>query len=128
MLSSADLMAFLPSDDLDRARTFFTEVIGLPLLGHDPYACVFDANGTRLRVSLVEPFVRPPHTVLGWLVPDIAAAMSALASRGLHFVLYEGIGQDSSGVWTAPSGDLVAWFKDPDGNTLSLSQSAAGAR
>ena len=127
MLSTAELMAFLPSDDLDRARRFFTEVIGLPLVEHDPYACVFDANGTLLRVALVEPFVRPPHTVLGWRVPDIAAAMSALASRGLHFVRYEGIGQNSSGVRTAPSGDLVAWFKDPDGNTLSLSQTAAGA-
>jgi catechol 2,3-dioxygenase-like lactoylglutathione lyase family enzyme len=127
MLSRADLMAFLPSDDLDRARTFFTEVIGLPLVEHDPYACVFDANGTQLRVTLVEPFTRAPHTVLGWLVPDIAAATRALASRGLHFERYKGMGQDSSGVWTAPSGDLVAWFKDPDGNTLSLTQSAAGA-
>jgi catechol 2,3-dioxygenase-like lactoylglutathione lyase family enzyme len=127
MLSSAELMAFLPSDDLERARRFFTEVIGLPLVDDNPYACVFDANGTLLRVTLVEQFARPPHTVLGWLVPDIAAATSQLSSRGVQFERYGGMDQDESGVWTAPSGDRVAWFKDPDGNTLSLSQNAAGA-
>jgi catechol 2,3-dioxygenase-like lactoylglutathione lyase family enzyme len=128
MLTSADLMAFLPSDDLARASRFFTEVIGLPLVEETPYACVFEANGTQLRVALVEPFTRPPHTVLGWLVPDIAAMMSALVSRGVQFERYDGMGQDSEGVWIAPSGARVAWFKDPDGNTLSLTQNAADGR
>ncbi|MEO8692699.1 MAG: VOC family protein [Acidimicrobiales bacterium] len=126
-LSSAELMAFLPSDDLDRSRIFFRDVIGLALVEQDPYACVFDANGTRLRINLVAPFSRPPHTVLGWSVRDIAAATGDLSARGVHFERYDGMAQDDSGVWTAPSGDRVAWFKDPDGNTLSLTQRAAGA-
>ncbi|MEO5838838.1 MAG: VOC family protein [Acidimicrobiales bacterium] len=124
MLAGAGLMAFLPTDDLERAQRFFSEVIGLSLISHDPYGCIFDANGTQLRVNLVAPFDRPPHTVLGWLVPDIAAATGALSARGVHFERYEGMGQDSAGVWTAPSGDRVSWFKHPDGNTLSLTQSA----
>src|SRR5260221_5048144 len=118
MLSSADLIAFLPTDDLDRARRFFTEVIGLSLVEDSPFACVFEANGTPLRVTPVAPFTRPPHTVLGWLVSDIAAETRALADRGVRFQRYEGMEQDASGVWTAPDGDRVAWFKDADGNTL----------
>lgn len=126
MLTGAHLMAFLASDDLDRSRLFFSDVIGLALVEEDPYACVFDANGTRLRINLVAPFQRPPHTVLGWAVPDIAAATEALGARGVRFERFDGMAQDESGVWTAPSGDRVAWFKDPDGNTLSLTQSAPG--
>jgi catechol 2,3-dioxygenase-like lactoylglutathione lyase family enzyme len=126
MLTDANLMAFLPSDDLDRSRTFFRDVIGLALVEQDPYACVFDANGTQLRINLVAPFQRPPHTVLGWVVPDIAAATEALGARGVRFERYDGMAQDDSGVWTTPNGDRVAWFKDPDGNTLSLTQSAPG--
>jgi catechol 2,3-dioxygenase-like lactoylglutathione lyase family enzyme len=122
MLSHGDLVAFLPTDDLDRARRFFSDVIALPLVEDTPFGCVFDNNGTALRVTPVAPFARPPHTVLGWTVADIAAEIRTLAARGVQFERYEGMPQDASGVWLAPDGDLVAWFKDPDGNTLSLTQ------
>lgn len=120
------LVGFLPSNDLERARHFFVEVIGLTLVEHDEFACVFDANGTELRVTLVQPFARPPHTVLGWRVADIVATVRALAAGGVHFDRHEGLAQDEWGIWDAPSGYRVAWFKDPDGNTLSLSQPLAG--
>lgn len=128
MLSNAELIAFLPTDDLDRARRFFSDVIGLPLVEDTPFACVFDANGTTLRVTPVAPFTRPPHTVLGWVVADIASEARALAGRGVHFERYEGMEQDASGVWTTPGGDHVAWFKDADGNTLSLTQITGAAK
>ena len=128
MLSTAHLVAFLPTHDLDRARRFFADVIGLSLVEDTPFASVFDANGTTLRVTPVAPFTRPAHTVLGWVVADIAAETRALAARGVHFERYEGMEQDASGVWTTPGGDRVAWFKDVDGNTLSLTQITGTAR
>lgn len=121
-LAGATLVAFLPTDDLDRSRTFFVEVVGLRLIHDDAYACTYDVGGTRLRVNLVQPFERPPHTVLGWDVAHLVDATAALTARGVTFERYDGMTQDASGIWTAPNGDLVAWFKDPDGNTLSLTQ------
>jgi catechol 2,3-dioxygenase-like lactoylglutathione lyase family enzyme len=125
-LIGAALVGFLPSDDLERARRFFVEVIGLTLVEHDEFACIFDVNGTELRVTLVQPFARPPHTVLGWRVDDIVATVGALTARGVGFDRHEGLTQDELGIWDAPSGYRVAWFKDPDGNTLSLSQPLTG--
>jgi catechol 2,3-dioxygenase-like lactoylglutathione lyase family enzyme len=121
-LSGAALVGFLPTDDLERARRFFVEVVGLVLVEHDEFACIFDANGTELRVTLVQPFARPPHTVLGWRVTDIVATVNALTARGVRFERHQGLRQDERAIWDAPSGYRVAWFKDPDGNTLSLSQ------
>ena len=125
-LADAALVGFLPSDDLERSRRFFVEVIGLTLVEHDEFACIFDVNGTELRVTLVQPFARPAHTVLGWRVADIVATVRALSARGVHFERHEGLTQDEWGIWDAPSGYRVAWFKDIDGNTLSLSQPLAG--
>jgi catechol 2,3-dioxygenase-like lactoylglutathione lyase family enzyme len=107
---------------LPRARAFYEQVLGLPVAAHDDFACVFDANGTMLRITAV-PEVRPAgYTILGWKVTDIAAAVRDLAARGVAFLRYDGMGQDEDGVWTSPSGDKVAWFADPDGNILSLTQ------
>ena len=114
-----ELVAFLPSMDLDRSREFYEGVLGLELETQDGFACQFRSGGTRVRVTLVERFSPQPFTVLGWSVPDIEAAMSDL---DVTFERYDGMDQDERGVWTAPSGTRVAWFKDPDGNTLALSQ------
>ena len=127
MLGSCDLVAFAPTTDLDRARAFYGDTLGLELVTRDGFACQFDAHGTPLRVSLVDTLTPAPGTVLGWLVPDVHATVRALADRGVTFARYDGMGQDEDGVWTAPSGDHVAWFQDPDGNTLSQTQAAGPA-
>ena len=121
-LDRADLVAFLPTTDLDRAGAFFGDLIGLLLIDEDDYAVTFDANGTPLRVVAVHDLHPPHYTAVGWLVDDIGATIDALAARGLTFERFDDMGQDERGVWTAPGGDLVAWFKDPDGTTLSLTQ------
>jgi catechol 2,3-dioxygenase-like lactoylglutathione lyase family enzyme len=100
---------------------FYGTVLGLPLLEDTPFALVFDAHGTRLRVQKVQQVVVAPYTVLGWRVPDIRAAVQALAAKGVEFRRYPGIDQDELGIWMAPGDTQVAWFRDPDGHTLSLS-------
>lgn len=122
MLASTDLVAFVPATDLARAREFYGTTLGLPVLELNDFACVLDAHGTMLRVTAVPGHSPAPYTVLGWRVANIAATARDLAARGVRFTRYEGMDQDGDGVWTAPSGDRVAWFTDPDGNTLSLSQ------
>ena len=122
MLGSSDVIAFAAATDLDRARAFYEEALGLPLVGQNEIACVFDANGTMLRVTAVPEVSRAGYTVLGWRVTDIAAAARDLAARGVVFIRYDGMDQDGDGVWTTPGGDQVAWFADPDGNILSLTQ------
>jgi catechol 2,3-dioxygenase-like lactoylglutathione lyase family enzyme len=122
VLAEADLIAFAAVTDLSRAREFYAQTLGLPVVSEDGYACVFDAHGTMLRVTPVPQAAPPGHTVLGWRVPDIAATTASLASRGVQFHHYDGLEQDDLGIWTAPNGDQVAWFPDPDGNVLSLTQ------
>ena len=122
MVSGAELVAFVATTDLDRARVFYAETLGLPVLEHSGFALVCDANGTKLRVTLVDELALAPYTVLGWEVADIVSTAAALAERGVRFTRYDGMDQDDDGVWTAPGGDRVAWFTDPDGNTLSISQ------
>lgn len=121
MLRTCDLVAFVATTDLVRARTFYADTLGLTLLEDTPFACVFDAHGTMLRVTPVESKASAVYTVLGWEVPDMAAAVRDLVERGVDMMRVDGIDQDELGVWTTPGGDQVAWFKDPDGNTLSLS-------
>jgi catechol 2,3-dioxygenase-like lactoylglutathione lyase family enzyme len=112
----------LPATDLHRARAFYEQVLGLPVAEHNDFACVLDANGTMLRITAAPEVRQAGYTVLGWRVTDITAAIRGLAARGVVFLRYEGMDQDSDGVWTAPGGDKVAWFTDPDGNVLSLTQ------
>jgi len=121
-LESAQLVAFAGATDLGQARDFYEGVLGLPLESEDGFACVFRAGGTRLRVTRVDEVVPAPYTMLGWAVPDIEAAMGELSARGVQFLRFEGMSQDELGTWSAPSGARVAWFKDPDGNTLSVHQ------
>ena len=122
MLESSELVAFVAATDLRRARAFYEQTLGLPVLEHNDFACVLDANGTMLRVTAVPVVAQAGYTVLGWRVGDIAASVQDLAARGVTFLRYDGMNQDEDGIWTTPTGARVAWFADPDGNTLSLTQ------
>ncbi len=97
-------------------------MLGLRFIHNDGFASVFDANGIMVRMAKVPEFKPFPFTLLGWHVTDIASAVTLLDQRGVHFERFGFFEQDALGVWTAPSGDKVAWFKDPDGNLLSVSQ------
>lgn len=122
MLESSTVVAFVAATDLDRARLFYQRKLGFTVTEQTGFACVFDANGTMLRVTVVPDVARAAYTVLGWRVADIAATIQELTSQGVVFIRYDGMEQDESGVWTTPGGDKVAWFSDPDGNVLSLTQ------
>jgi predicted enzyme related to lactoylglutathione lyase len=122
MLESCDVIAFAAAADLERACAFYEQVLGLRVTEQNDYACVFDAHGTMLRVTAVPVVATPGYTVLGWNVPDITATVRELTARGVAFVRYEVMNQDDDGIWTAPGGGRIAWFADPDGNTLSLTQ------
>jgi catechol 2,3-dioxygenase-like lactoylglutathione lyase family enzyme len=124
VLDDAAIIAFLPSTDLDRSRRFFADLLGLPLVDVNPFACVLRVGPTMVRVTKVDQLRPQPFTVFGFEVPDIGASAARLAGAGVAFLRYDGIGQDDDGIWTAPNGDQVAWFQDPDGNTLSLTQFA----
>jgi catechol 2,3-dioxygenase-like lactoylglutathione lyase family enzyme len=122
MLESSHLVAFAAATDLQRARAFYEQVLGLSVTSQNDFACVLDANGTMLRITAVPEVRQAGYTVLGWRVTDISAVVRDLTARGVVFLRYDGMDQDGDGVWTAPGGDKVAWFPDPDGNTLSLTE------
>jgi catechol 2,3-dioxygenase-like lactoylglutathione lyase family enzyme len=124
MLPTASLLAFVPTTDVGRARSFYEGVLGLRVLDDDGFACVVEAHGAPLRITAVEALTPHPFTVLGWEVPDVAAAVDDLVGRGISFVRYPQIEQDERGIWTTPTGTRVAWFRDPDANVLSVSQPA----
>jgi catechol 2,3-dioxygenase-like lactoylglutathione lyase family enzyme len=122
MLESSDVIAFAAATDLDRARAFYERTLGLTVTEQNDFACVLDAHGTMLRVTAVPKVSPAGYTVLGWRVTDITATVRDLAARGVEFRHYDGMDQDDDGIWTTPGGDQVAWFPDPDGNLLSLTQ------
>ena len=122
MLGDAEITAFVATTDGERAKRFYCEILGLRLVADEEFALVLDANGTMLRVQKVEKLTPHPFTTLGWNVPDIAATIDALAQSGVTFERYGFMEQDDRGIWTAPGGAKIAWFKDPDGNTLSIAQ------
>jgi catechol 2,3-dioxygenase-like lactoylglutathione lyase family enzyme len=126
-LRKQPLVAFIATLDPARAKTFYAGTLGLPLTSDDaPFALVFDAHGTMLRVTTVKEMNAAPYTVLGWQVTGIGSAVKALQQAGVTFETYEGLQQDELGIWTVPGGAAkVAWFKDPDGNVLSISEHAA---
>ena len=123
MLESAPIVAFVAVSDLDRAEWFYGGVLGLPLRDERPFALVaLTGGGTDVRLTEVETASAAPWTVLGWTVPDIDSAVDDLVTRGVVFTRYPAMGQDDRAIWTSPSGARVAWFTDPDGNVLSLTQ------
>jgi catechol 2,3-dioxygenase-like lactoylglutathione lyase family enzyme len=123
MLTKSPIRAFLATANVDKALRFYRDTLGLELIADEPYALVFDSNGVRLRVQKVQEVRPAPYTSLGWAVTDIEKAVAELSDRGIVFQIYEGFGQDDRGIMTFPNGAKVAWFKDPDGNLLSLDES-----
>ena len=121
-LRGCDIVSFVATKDPVRAKVFYRETLGLVLQAEDDFALVFDAHGIMLRVVSVQEVAAAQYTVLGWRVPDIAAAVDELRRAGVKFERYAGMGQDERGIWKSPAGGRIAWFKDPDGNTLSVTQ------
>lgn len=122
--SDQDLLTFVPISDGETAKAFYQGVLGLDLLEDTSFALVFRVPGGTLRLAKTPAFNPQPFTVVGWDVPDIQADMSALAGKGVEFLRFDGLPQDDDGIWTVPDGTRICWFADPDGNVLSLTQSA----
>jgi catechol 2,3-dioxygenase-like lactoylglutathione lyase family enzyme len=122
-LNAYPIVAFLTTSDPAKAKSFFGDTLGLQFVSEDGFAVVFNGRGTSLRISIVPKVTPAQYTVLGWEVPEIASAAQELVAAGVTLEKFPGMGQDELGVWTAPGGAAkVVWFKDPDGNVLSLSQ------
>jgi predicted enzyme related to lactoylglutathione lyase len=123
MLSNNKIVAMVPITDGDRACTFYIDKLGLTFVQDDGFALVVQAHGNMLRLTKMREVQPQPFTVLGWEVPDIKDTVQKLQARGITFErFHDFMKQDDLGIWTAPDGDQVAWFKDPDGNVLSVSQ------
>ena len=122
MLSNANLVCFSATTNAEASRVFYESVLGLPLLEDTPFALVFEVNRTMLRIQKVREMTPARHTALGWEVSDIRSEIDQLTSKGIRFERYESLPQDDRGIWHSPSGAKVAWFKDSDGNILSLTQ------
>ncbi len=122
-LGQYDIIAFVTIADVERAKKYYRDTLGLRLVSEQlPFALEFDANGVMLRLAIAKQVTPAPGTVLGWGVPNIAAAVKELNQAGIVFARFEGMTQDELGIWASPSGAKVAWFKDPDGNLLSLTE------
>ena len=123
MLNSQKIVAFVVTTDYSRARSFYVDTLGLEFVSQDQFALVLRGNGNMIRVVKSENFSPARHTVLGWEVSNIESAASDLIGKGVSLEKYPWVKDERGlGIWTAPNGDQVAWFKDPDGNVLSLSQ------
>jgi catechol 2,3-dioxygenase-like lactoylglutathione lyase family enzyme len=122
MLGNHRIVAFLATRAGRRARAFYENTLGLSVVSDDDYALALDAGGIMLRIQKVSSFEPHPFTALGWHVSDIGTTVEMLCAAGVAFERFAGLDQDERGVWRSPGGALVAWFKDPDGNTLSLTQ------
>jgi catechol 2,3-dioxygenase-like lactoylglutathione lyase family enzyme len=122
-LGKYNIIGFVSIVDVSRARDFYRDILGLRLVKEEPpFALVFDANGIMLRLGMAKELPPAHGTVLGWKVPEIAATVKNLVQAGVRFERYGGMNQDDLGIWISPTGAKVAWFKDPDGNTLSISE------
>ncbi len=122
MLNQSSLVCFIATADAERARAFYAGKLGLALVADNGYSLIFDANGTQLRMQRVETVAPHPYTALGWEVDDLAATVRALAAQGVTMARFPGLPLDADGIWDTPDGSRVAWFHDPDGNTLSIHQ------
>ena len=122
MLDSEKIIGFVPITDAARSKAFY-EKLGLKFVSQDSFAVVFEANGNMLRLTLMKEVTPQPFTIMGWQVTDIEKSVKELQAAGVQFERFgDFMKQDELGIWTAPGGNRVAWFKDPDGNTLSVSQ------
>ncbi len=121
MLDSASVVGFIPMKDFRRAKAFYAGKLGLRFVARDKFALVFKSGGTTIRIVKVPGFEPAGFTILGWRIADIRKSVVALGKRGIVFERYAWMKQDTLGIWTAPGGARIAWFKDPDGNVLSVS-------
>lgn len=122
MLASARLVGFVVTTDYEKARAFYESRLGFEFVSLDQFALVMKAGPHQIRISKATGFTPRQGTVLGWEVGDIVSAVEWLAARGVAFEKYPFVQDQARGIWTTPDGSKVAWFKDPDGNVLSLSQ------
>jgi catechol 2,3-dioxygenase-like lactoylglutathione lyase family enzyme len=122
MLANQQLKAFIPTLSAEGAKNFYRDRLGLRLVSEDPYGLDFVISGSALRISIVNELNAQTFTVLGWNVANINSAIEWLNKKGIQCEKYPDLEQDNLGVWTSPSGAKVAWFKDPDGNILSVSE------
>ena len=122
MLNNSDLISFVATTNAAKSRRFYERILGLTFVSSDRFALVFKVNGTMLRIQKVDQVNPHGYTALGWKVSNIQKEVSKLSKRGVKFVRYEGMHQDENGIWTAPSKAKIAWFTDPDGNILSLTE------
>ncbi len=122
MLNKSHLISFVATSNANAAAEFYEKNLGLTFVSGDQFALVFEVNGTMLRIQKVDKVNPHAYTALGWEVTDIKKEVSRLIKRGVKFARYEGMDQDEQGIWKAPSGAKIAWFTDPDGNVLSLTQ------
>ncbi|WP_370945446.1 VOC family protein [Amycolatopsis sp. cg5] len=122
MLNSTRPIGFVPVTDLSKAREFYAGILGFDVEDENPSAVVLRCGTTMIRATKVDDLTPQPFTVLGWQVDDIDDAVDTLKAQGVNFLLFFALDQSAHGVWTAPGGDRIAWFKDPFGNTLSVSQ------
>lgn len=128
MLTGHDVISLVPIRDAEAARAFYEETLGLRFIADDGFAVVFEVNGRFLRLTRVPELTPQPFSIIGWMVPDIAASAAALRDAGVELVRYDFMQQDALGVWTAPDGSAkVAWFHDPEGNLLSIVEAAHAA-
>jgi len=124
MLSEPTITAFLPTTRPEESKQFYQRILGLNLISEDDYALEFEGNGTRLRITVVDEFEPHPFTVLGFKIVDLVSQVESLTKKGVVFERYASLEQDEFGVWIAPSMAKIAWFKDPDGNLVSLTEYA----
>ncbi len=122
MLAASKMIGFVPTRDSKAAREFYEGKLGFQFVSDDPFALVMMAGDTMIRIAKAKDFTPAPYTVMGWEAQDIEALVRWLTARGIVFEKYPFIQDQELGIWTAPGGDKVAWFKDPDGNVLSVSQ------
>ncbi|OED41182.1 hypothetical protein AB833_10550 [Chromatiales bacterium (ex Bugula neritina AB1)] len=125
MLTDSKLVAFAATAMPEQSIDFYSNVLNLNLIADTPFALVFDANGTTLRIQKVETVTVTEYTILGWEVKNIITTARDLANKGVQFKYYANMPQDDLGIWKTPDGTMVAWFNDPDGNTLSVTQISA---
>lgn len=122
MLSNEKLKAFIPTKNTENAKSFYRDTLGLKLVSENSFAMEFDSNGTKIRITKVLELEPHSFTVLGWDVENIVSTVKFLNEKNINFLRYDTLLQDELGIWVSPDGTKVAWFRDPDGNILSISE------
>jgi catechol 2,3-dioxygenase-like lactoylglutathione lyase family enzyme len=120
MLTSGKMVGFIETTDYEKARAFYEGKLGFAFVSQDQFALVVQAGEHHIRIARVADFTPFAGTVLGWEVTDVKAVVLWLKDRGVVTEKYPFVPDKELGIWKSPSGNQVAWFKDPDGNVLSV--------